>query len=100
MDYPELRQLFGAYLNRDWPEAYGTIEAAIQAFCTQNGIAIVAGAHAEGTELLARPATGLAERLDDFGLEYDIADDAQARAFLQTTVAHVAKALGNAGANA
>jgi hypothetical protein len=35
--YPELRQLFGAYLNADFADDYGTVAAALAAYLAETG---------------------------------------------------------------
>jgi hypothetical protein len=60
--YPELRQLFGAYLNADWASHYGTIAAALAAYRRETGPAHRAAARGELDRLTAMP--GSAVRLD------------------------------------
>jgi hypothetical protein len=60
--YPELRQLFGAYLNADVAREYGTVAAALEAYRRETGAAHRAEACAE-LDLLAAGA-GAATRLD------------------------------------
>ena len=59
---PELRQLFGAYLNADLERAYGTVESALAAYRRETNEAHRTAARAELDRLLAEP--GAPMRLD------------------------------------
>ena len=73
--YPELRQLFGAYLNAEFAAQYGTVAAALAAYRRETGPAHRAAARAELDRLTAAP--GAAIRLDAeftaLGCEVDLA---------------------------
>jgi hypothetical protein len=57
--YPELRQLFGAYLNAEFAAAYGTVPEALAAYRAQTGPGHRAVARAELDRLLAEPGAAL-----------------------------------------
>jgi hypothetical protein len=59
--YPELRQLFGAYLNSEFAAQYGTVAAALAAYRRETGAGHRAEACAELDRLTAAPGalTGL-----------------------------------------
>jgi hypothetical protein len=61
--YPELRQLFGAYLNADVAREYGSVAAALEAYRRETGPAHRTAALAELDRLTAAP--GAAVRLHD-----------------------------------
>jgi hypothetical protein len=63
--FPELQQLFGAYLNADLVAVHGSVAGALAAYCRETGAAHRAEACAEIDRLTAAP--GAATRLrDDF----------------------------------
>ena len=53
--YPELRQLFGAYLNAEFGTRYGSVAAALAAYRTETGAGHRSAARAELDRLLAAP---------------------------------------------
>ena len=59
--YPELRQLFGTYLNAEFATEYGTVAAALAAYSRETGPGHRAAARAELDRLTAAP--GAATRL-------------------------------------
>ena len=59
--YPELRQLFGAYLNAEFETEYGSVAAALAAYARETGPGHRAAARAELDRLTA--ASGAATRL-------------------------------------
>jgi hypothetical protein len=61
--YPELRQLFGAYLNAEFGARYGSVAAALAAYRSETSPAHRAGARGELDRLVAEP--GAAIRLHD-----------------------------------
>lgn len=60
--YPELRQLFGAYLNAEFAARYGSVAAALAAYRRETGPGHRAAARAELDRLTAAP--GAVTRLD------------------------------------
>jgi hypothetical protein len=60
--YPELRQLFGAYLNAEFAGEYGTVAAALAAYVRETGAEHRAAACAELDRITAAP--GALTRLD------------------------------------
>jgi hypothetical protein len=78
--YPELRQLFGAYLNADFATAYGSVAAALAAYCRETGAAHRGAARSEIERLLAAPgaATGLADAFAALGCEVQLANSGHA----------------------
>jgi hypothetical protein len=94
VNFPELRRLFGAYLNRDWPATYRTTDAAIDAYVAESGVDLVDTARVESATLLATEDVGLAAHLDDMGLEYLLRNDDDARAFVERMHARLVQALG------
>ena len=69
--YPELRQLFGAYLNAEFAARYGTVAHALRAYETETGPRHRAAARAELDRLTAEPGAvmRLHERLAALGCE-------------------------------
>jgi len=59
--YPELRQLFGAYLNAEFAAEYGSVANALAAYRRETGAGHRAAARAELDRLTAAP--GAARRL-------------------------------------
>ena len=53
--YPELRQLFGAYLNAEFASQYGTVANALAAYRAETGPGHRAAARAELDRLTAAP---------------------------------------------
>jgi hypothetical protein len=78
--YPELRQLFGAYLNAEFATAYGSVGEALAAYRRETGAAHRVAARAEIHRLAAAPgaATGLAQALAALGCEVYLATPGQA----------------------
>ncbi len=70
--YPVLSQFFGAYLNQDFPQEYGTVTAAAIAFASETKQSRRDEAIAEIDALIGeRPnATSLIEAISDLGCEY------------------------------
>ena len=73
LDFPALRHLLGAYLNRDWPEEYGSIEAAVDAYRREADAARRSSAVSEIDKLLATllDEAALAEFVGDLGCAYN-----------------------------
>ena len=61
--YPELRQLFRAYLNADFARNHGTVDAALAAYRRETGPGHRAAAAAELERLIAAP--GALMKLND-----------------------------------
>lgn len=84
--YPELRQLFGAYLNADFAASYGSVAEALAAYRRETGPAHRDGARGELDRLTAAP--GAAIRLGDdlaaLGCEVDLATPGAAWALAAT----------------
>ena len=78
--YPELRQLFGAYLNADFAGAYGSVAQALAAYRRETGPGHRAAARAELDRLTAEPgaAIRLAGELTALGCEVQLAGPGQA----------------------
>ncbi|GAC1631799.1 MAG: hypothetical protein NVS4B5_21640 [Vulcanimicrobiaceae bacterium] len=71
-EFPVLRQFFGAYLNAEWPEAYGSPIAAAAAFAAETPVPRRHAAMAEIDELIAttNDPRDLADRVEALGCEY------------------------------
>jgi hypothetical protein len=84
--YPELRQLFGAYLNADVAREYGSVAAALAAYRRETGAAHRLAAQAEIDRLTAAPgaATSLHEHLTALGCEVHLAGAGAAWALAAT----------------
>jgi hypothetical protein len=68
---PVLWQFLGIYFNQDWPEAYGTEEAAVAAFIRESGDDVDALASELDWILASYPSeVELEKYLDDQGNEY------------------------------
>jgi hypothetical protein len=84
--YPELRQLFGAYLNADFAASYGSVAEALAAYRRETAEAHRAAARAELDRLTAAP--GAAIRLNDdlagLGCEVYLATPGEAWALAAT----------------
>jgi hypothetical protein len=78
--YPELRQLFGAYLNADFAAEYGSVAGALAAYRRETGPGHRAAARAELDRLTAAPgaATRLATDLTALGCEVALANAGEA----------------------
>ncbi len=78
--YPELRQLFGAYLNAEFAARYGTVAAALAAYCRETGAGHRAEASAELDRLTAVPGalTRLDAELTALGCEVALANAGEA----------------------
>jgi hypothetical protein len=78
--YPELRQLFGAYLNADFAAEYGSVTAALAAYRRETGPGHRAAARAELDRLTAAPgaAIRLAADLSGLGCEVNLATAGEA----------------------
>ena len=74
--YPELRQLFGAYLNADVAREYGSVAAALEAYRRETGPAHRTAALAELDRLTAAPgaAIRLHEEFAALGCEVHLAN--------------------------
>jgi hypothetical protein len=84
--FPELHQLFGAYLNADVAREYGTVAGALEAYRRETGAAHRAEACAELDRLTAAPgtATRLHEELTALGCEVHLAGAGAAWALAAT----------------
>lgn len=84
--YPELRQLFGAYLNADFVRDYGSTAEALAAYRRETGPGHRAGARAELDRLTAEPgaAIRLAADLTALGCEVHVATPGEAWALAAT----------------
>jgi CdiI immunity protein len=73
--YPELRQLFSAYLNAEFASQYGTVANALAAYRAETGPGHRAAAWAEVDRLTAEPgaAVRLHERFAALGCEVNLA---------------------------
>ncbi len=82
--YPELRQLFGAYLNAEFAATYGSVASAIVAYRNETGPAHRRAALRELMRLRGTSSThaAFAQALTDLGCEVAFArpDDAHALA--------------------
>jgi len=78
--YPELRQLFGAYLNAEFAGEYGSVADALAAYRMETGPGHRAAALAELDRLTAAPgaAIGLAAELTRLGCEVALATPGEA----------------------
>jgi hypothetical protein len=74
--YPELRQLFGAYLNADFGTQYGTVARALAAYRVETGPGHRSAARAELDRLTAEPgaAVRLHDRFAALGCEVSLAN--------------------------
>lgn len=78
--YPELRQLFGAYLNVEFASQYGSVAAALAAYRRETGPGHRAAARAELDRLTAAPGSAirLASDLTALGCEVALASAGEA----------------------
>ena len=78
--YPELRQLFGAYLNAEFAAQYGTVSAALAAYRRETGAGHRAAACAELDRITAAPGalTRLNTELTALGCEVALANAGEA----------------------
>jgi hypothetical protein len=78
--YPELRQLFGAYLNADFASQYGTVANALAAYRAETGPGHRAAARAELDRITAAPGAviRLAADLTGLGCEVHLANAGEA----------------------
>jgi hypothetical protein len=78
--YPELRQLFGAYLNVEFASQYGSVAGALAAYRRETGVEHRAEARAELDRLTAAPgsANRLAADLTALGCEVALANAGEA----------------------
>jgi hypothetical protein len=78
--YPELRQLFGAYLNAEFAAEYGSVAAALAAYRRETGPGHRAAARAELDRLTAEPGavTRLAADFTALGCEVALANAGEA----------------------
>ena len=78
--YPELRQLFGAYLNAEFATEYASVANALAAYRRETGAGHRAAARAELDRLTATPGavTGLARDLAALGCEVNLASAGEA----------------------
>jgi hypothetical protein len=84
--YPELRQLFGAYLNADFVRDHGSAAEALAAYRRETGPGHRAVARAELDRLTAQPgaALRLAADLAALGCEVQVATPGEAWALAAT----------------
>jgi hypothetical protein len=76
-------RLFGVYLNTEWPEVFGTVDAALAAYVVDADDASLGTAIEELTAILAFDDDGVRARLHTLGLEYVFPDAAAARPFAE-----------------
>jgi hypothetical protein len=86
-------RLFGVYLNTEWPETFGTVEAAIDAYVADSDAAAVRTSADELARVLALDDAGVRARLQTLGLEYVFPDAAAARPFAERLRARLQAAL-------
>jgi hypothetical protein len=86
--YGELRQLFGAYLNADFPAEYGSVSAAVAAYRRETGAAHRRAALLELVRLRASTSShaAFADALTSLGCEVAFADPAAAHALAEQLV--------------
>jgi hypothetical protein len=74
--YPELRQLFGAYLNAEFASRYGTVAQALASYDAETGPRHRAAARTELDRLTAEAGTALRlhERFAELGCEVHLAN--------------------------
>ena len=79
-DYPELRQLFGAYFNVDFAATYGSVGGAIGAYRNETSAMHRRAALMELVRLRATTSThaAFAEALSDLGCEVAFATPVEA----------------------
>jgi hypothetical protein len=87
-DYPELRQLFGAYLNADFPAEYGSVARAIAAYRRESSDAHRRAALLELMRLRATAPSheAFAAALTALGCEVAFAEPAAAHALAEQLV--------------
>jgi hypothetical protein len=87
-DYPELRQLFGAYLNADFPADYGSVPAAIAAYRRESSADHRKAALLELMRLRAAAPShaAFADALTNLGCEVAFAEPAAAHALAEQLV--------------
>ena len=87
-DYPELRQLFGAYLNADFALEYGSVAAAVDAYRRETGPAHRKAALTELVRLRATTSThaAFADALTALGCEVAFAQPSDAHALANVIV--------------
>ncbi len=87
-EYPELRQLFGAYLNADLPDAYGSVPAAIRAYCRETGSEHRRAALRELVRLRATTSShaDFGAALESLGCEVAFRQPAEAHALAEALV--------------
>jgi len=85
---PELRQLFSAYLNADFPAAYGSVAAAIAAYRRETSAAHRKAALLELVRLRATTSSHatFADALTALGCEVAFAEPAAAHALAEQLV--------------
>jgi CdiI immunity protein len=71
--YPELRQLFGAYLNADFTAQYGSVANALTAYRHETGAGHRAAALVELDRLTAAPGAAIRLAADLTGLGCEVA---------------------------
>jgi hypothetical protein len=71
--YPELRQLFGAYLNADFAAEHGSVAGALAAYRRDTGPGHRSAARAELDRLTAAPGAALRLAQDLTGLGCEVA---------------------------
>ncbi len=87
-DYLELRQLFGAYLNAEFPAEYGSVAGAIAAYRRETGTDHRRAALRELVRLRATTSThaAFADALADLGCEVAFADPSAAHELAEQLV--------------
>ncbi len=86
--FPALLQLCGAYLNREWPEEYGTLGHAVGAYAAETSPARHAVVTREIDELLASNPVVVLATLGSLGCD-DFENSATAVAFLRAARATI-----------
>ncbi len=90
-NYPELRQLFGAYLNADFVDASGSVRSALATYRADTSAAHRDAAVAEIDRLIAAtPPLQIAEAVTALGAEVAVATAGDALGLLAT----IRRALG------
>jgi hypothetical protein len=84
--YPELRQLFGAYLNAEFAARYGSVARALSAYGAETGRGHRSAARAELDRITAEPGAvmQLHRRFESLGCEVHLPDAGAAWQFAAT----------------
>ena len=80
--FPALHHLCGAYLNRDWPRDYRTIQNAVRAYARETDAARRSAVIGEIDDLLESSPAAVRDALTALGCAYAFADSEAAVAFL------------------